>query len=102
MHSREKHKIRAIEKEIGKQFVEGTIPSPKDICTKQLYKVMDQIDKTDIDEEQIAPFMADINRRFEYIEKEEDLIRLITNIQDAVNPPSTVVAVITASPSAKA
>ena len=26
---------------------------------------------------------------FEYIEKEEDLIRLITNIQDAVNPPDS-------------
>ena len=80
VHSREKHKIRAIEKEIGKQFVEGTIPSPKDICTKQLYKVMDQIDKTDIDEEQIAPFMADINRRFEYIEK-EDLIKKIVALE---------------------
>lgn len=80
VHSREKHKIRAIEKEIGKQFVEGEIPSPKDICTKQLYKVMDQIDKTDVDEEQIAPFMADINRRFDYMEKEE-LIKKIVAIE---------------------
>ena len=77
VHSREKHKIRAIEKEIGKQFVEGEIPSPKDICTKQLYKVMDQIDKTDVDEEQIAPFMADINRRFDYMEKEELIKKIV-------------------------
>ena len=77
VHSREKHKIKAIEKEIGKQFVEGEIPSPKDICTKQLYKVMDQIDKTDVDEEQIAPFMADINRRFDYMEKEELIKKIV-------------------------
>ena len=77
VHSREKHKIRAIEKEIGKQFVEGEIPSPKDICTKQLYKVMDQIDKTDVDEEQIAPFMTDINRRFDYMEKEELIKKIV-------------------------
>ena len=77
VHSREKHKIRAIEKEIGKQFVEGEIPSPKDICTNQLYKVMDQIDKTDVDEEQIAPFMTDINRRFDYMEKEELIKKIV-------------------------
>ncbi|EKC51730.1 hypothetical protein OBE_13454, partial [human gut metagenome] len=28
---------------------------------KQLYKVMDQIVKTDVNEEEIAPFMEDIN-----------------------------------------
>lgn len=57
--------------------MEGEIPSPKDICTKQLYKVMDQIDKTDVDEEQIAPFMADINRRFDYMEKEELIKKIV-------------------------
>ncbi len=80
VHSREKHKIRAIEKEIGKEFVKGTIPSPKEICTKQLYKVMDHIVKADINEEEIAPFMTEINRHFEYIDKEE-LIKKIVSLE---------------------
>ena len=80
VHSREKHKIRAIEKEIGKQFVEGDIPSPREICTKQLYKVMDQIEKVDVNEEEIAPFMDDINRHFFYLEK-EDLIKKIVSLE---------------------
>ena len=37
IHSREKSKIRAVEKEIGKQFVQGQLPTPQEICTKQLY-----------------------------------------------------------------
>ena len=80
VHSREKHKIRNIEKEIGKQFEQGTIPSAEEICKKQLYKVMDQIVKSDVDEEQIAPFMQDISRYFEYIDK-DDLIKKIVSLE---------------------
>ena len=80
VHSREKFKIRNIEKEIGKQFVQAEIPSAKEICKKQLYKVMDQIVKTDVDDEEIAPFMQDINRYFEYIDKEE-LIKKIVSLE---------------------
>ena len=80
VHVREKHKIRAIEREIGKQFEQGTIPSAEEICKKQLYKVMDQIVKADVDEEQIAPFMQDISRYFEYIDK-DDLIKKIVSLE---------------------
>ena len=80
VHTREKHKIRAIEKEIGKEFVEGDIPTAAEICKKQLYKVMDQILKTDVEEEQIAPFMQDISRYFEYIDK-EDIIKKIVSVE---------------------
>ena len=80
IHTRERSKMRAIEKEIGKDFVEGNIPTAQEICTKQLYKVMDQIEKVDVNEEEIAPFMADINRHFEYMEK-EDLIKKIVSLE---------------------
>ncbi|MBR1389148.1 MAG: DEAD/DEAH box helicase, partial [Prevotella sp.] len=78
VHSREKFKIRNIEKEIGKQFVQAEIPSAEEICKKQLYKVMDQIVKTDVDDEEIAPFMQDINRYFEYMDKEEVIKKIVS------------------------
>ena len=78
VHSKEKHKIRNIEKEIGKQFVEADIPSAEEICKKQLYKVMDQIVKTDVDDEEIGPFMQDISRYFEYIDKEEIIKKIVS------------------------
>ena len=40
---------------------------------------MDKIEKVDVDEEQIAPFMDDINRHFEYFEK-EDIIKKIVSM----------------------
>ena len=80
VHSREKYKIRNIEREICKQFEQGIIPSAEEICKKQLYKVMDQIVKADVDEEQIAPFMQDISRYFEYVDK-DDLIKKIVSME---------------------
>ena len=78
VHSKEKHKIRNIEKEIGKQFVETPIPSAEEICKKQLYKVMDQIVKTDVNDDEIAPFMQDISRYFEFIDKEEIIKKIVS------------------------
>ena len=78
VHSKEKRKIRNIEKVIGKEFVEAPIPSAEEICKKQLYKVMDQIVKTDVNDDEIAPFMQDINRYFEYIDKDELIKKIVS------------------------
>ena len=78
VHLREKFKIRNIEREIGKKFVEQEIPKAEEICKKQLYKVMDQIVKTDVDDDEIAPFMQDISRYFEYIDKEEIIKKIVS------------------------
>ena len=78
IHTREKSKVRNIEKIIGKNFVDGELPSPEEICKKQLYKVMDDIMKTDVDEEQIEPYMKEIDRQFEYIDKEDIIKKMVT------------------------
>ena len=80
IHTRERSKMRAIEKVIQKEFVEGKIPTSEEICKKQLYKVMDQIVKADVNEEEIEPFMTDINRYFEYVDK-EDIIKKIVSME---------------------
>ena len=78
VHSRERGKIKAVEKVIGKQFAVGVIPTPQEICTKQLYKVMDEIVKVDVNEDEIAPFMTEINRHFEYIDKEDVIKKIVS------------------------
>ena len=78
VHTRERQKMRSIEKEIGKEFVQGAIPTPQEICKKQLYKVMDEIVKVDVNDEEIAPFMADINRYFEFMDKEDVIKKMVS------------------------
>lgn len=79
IHLREKFKVRNIERVIGKEFVDGVLPTPEEICKKQLFKAMDTILKTDVDEEQIAPYMTEIKRQFEYIDKEDIIKKMVSS-----------------------
>ena len=78
IHIKEKWKVRQIEKQIGKDFIDGELPKSEEICKKQLFKVMDDIMKTDVDEDQIAPYMTDIMRQFEYVDKEDIIKKMVT------------------------
>ena len=78
IHSREQHRIRDVEKIINRKFVAGKLPTPQEICTKQLFRAIDEIEKTDVDDEQIEPFMTDIRRHFEYVDKEEILKKIVS------------------------
>lgn len=78
IHIHEKWKVRQIEKQIGKEFVVGTLPKPEEICQKQLYKVMEDIKKKDVDDEQIAPYMDEINKEFECVDKEDIIKKMVT------------------------
>jgi ATP-dependent RNA helicase DeaD len=78
VHVREKGKIRIIEKAIQKQFERGTLPSGKDICQKQLYRVIDDIERVDVMEEEIADVMPEVVRRWEWLDKEELIKRIVS------------------------
>ena len=76
VHVRERQKIRQIEEVIQKEFVRQSLPEPKEICGKQLYHVIDEIEREEVDEEQIAPFMDDVQKRWAWFEK-DDLVKRI-------------------------
>ena len=78
IHIREKHKVRVIEKVIQKSFEKGILPEPKEICTKQLYKVMDELERIEVDETQIAPFLPEVYRKLDWLSKEDLVKRLVT------------------------
>ncbi len=77
IHLRERSKVRVIEKVIGKAFEAGILPEPKEICTKQLYKVIDELEHVEVDEEQIAPFLPEVMHKLEWLTKEELIKRLV-------------------------
>jgi len=68
---REKSKIQRIEKIIGRKFEKLLVPSGAEICKKQLFKLIDRMEKVEVDEEQIAPFMETVNKKLEWLSKEQ-------------------------------
>jgi len=68
---REKSRIPMIEKIIGKKFEQKPVPSGDEICKKQLFKLIDRMEKVNVDEKQIEPFMDKVNKKLEWLSKEE-------------------------------
>ena len=58
----------------------GILPTGQEICAKQLLKVIDDIEKVEVDEEEIAPFLPEVYRKFDLMEK-EDLIKRMVSMQ---------------------
>ncbi|MDR1601169.1 MAG: DEAD/DEAH box helicase [Tannerella sp.] len=77
-HIREKKKLREIGKVINKSFEKGTLPTGKAICEKQLFNLVDQIEKVKVNEEEIASLMPSVLRKLEWLEKEDIIKRLIS------------------------
>lgn len=74
IHMRETRRLRDIEKNSGIKFIKDEVPTGKDICTKQLYSLIDKIEKVNVDEKQIEPFLPEIYKKFESLSR-EDLIK---------------------------
>ncbi|MDD2529742.1 MAG: DEAD/DEAH box helicase [Bacteroidales bacterium] len=71
---REKHKIREIERQIKKEFTKANIPTGKEVCTKQLFNMIDKVEHVDVNYSEIETFLPDIMKKLEWMDKEE-LIR---------------------------
>lgn len=79
-HVKEKGKIRLLEKTLNKKFEAGEIPSGKAICEKQLFNLVDQIEKVKVNDEEIDPLMPSIFRKLEWLDK-EDIIKRIVSLE---------------------
>lgn len=77
---REKGKMREIERIIKKKFEIGVLPTGKEICEQQLIKVIDDIEKVKVDEEEIESFLPGIYRKLEWLSK-EDLIKRVVSME---------------------
>lgn len=78
INTRESNKIRIIEKQIRTTFIEGSIPSAKEICEIQLMKLIDNVVSTDVREDDIEGFMPMIMSEFESLSKEEIVKRFVS------------------------
>ena len=68
---REGRKLRSIESKSQIKFIKQEVPSGKEICSKQLFKLIDKIQKVKVDDKQIEPFLEDIYSKLESLSREE-------------------------------
>lgn len=80
IHTRERARMREIEKRIGKQFVREEVPSPRAIIEKQLYNLADRIERVEVDEDEISKYLPGISRKLGWL-SEEDLLKRVFSLE---------------------
>ena len=78
IHSREKGRLREIEKIIGKKFEHKQVPTPEHIIEKQLYHLADRIERAQVDETEIGKYLPGVSRKLSWLSDEDLLKRLIS------------------------
>lgn len=80
IHSREKSRLRLIEKKIGKTFEYRKVPTPDHIIEKQLYHLADRLERVEVNETEIAKYLPGVRKKLEWL-TEEDLLKRVFSLE---------------------
>lgn len=80
IHSREKGRLREIEKKIGKTFERKEVPTPQHIIEKQLYNLADRIERVKVDDGEIDKYIPGVQRKLEWL-SQEDLLKRVLSLE---------------------
>ena len=78
IHTKEKSRMRNIERIIGKKFEKGRVPTGKQICEKQLFNLIDRLEKVKVNEEEIAAYLPVILKRLSWLSAEDVIKRVVS------------------------
>lgn len=78
IHSRERGKLREIEKRIGKKFEHLEVPTPEHIIEKQLYNLADRIERVEVDDHQIDKYLPGVSRKLGWLSADDLLKRVLS------------------------
>jgi len=77
INSREQYKLHRIEKVIGKKFAQAKVPTGKEICSKKLFQLVDQIENVKVSDE-IMEYMKIVEEKWAYLSKEEIIAKVLS------------------------
>lgn len=78
IHSREKGKLREIERIIGKKFERKEVPTPEHIIEKQLYNLADRLERVEVNEDEINRYLPGVLRKLSWLSTEDLLKRVLS------------------------
>jgi ATP-dependent RNA helicase DeaD len=78
INTREKYKIKQIEKKINQQFIFAEIPKAEEICGIQLQSMIEKVKDIQVKENDIAPFIPSILDDFSDLTKEEVIKKFVS------------------------
>lgn len=71
IHSRERGKLRDMERKIGKDFERKLIPGGAEICNVRLFNLIEKVEQIEVNSDQIGQFLPAIYKKLEDLTREE-------------------------------
>jgi ATP-dependent RNA helicase DeaD len=78
VNNKEKSRLRGIERIINKKFVHTPVPSGKEICQNQLMHLIDKVQNTEVNENEIETFLPSIYEKLEGLTREELIQKFVS------------------------
>ena len=70
IHTREKRKISMLQNIVKKEFTYCKIPNGKEICEKQLFNMIDKVERAEINPD-VLPYLKPIYQKLEWLDREQ-------------------------------
>lgn len=74
---REKGRIRQIEKTLKQTFETGRIPTGKEICSKQIFNLVDKLENVSANDSELEEILPSVNAKLGWLDKDELIKRLV-------------------------
>jgi ATP-dependent RNA helicase DeaD len=75
---KEKYKLSTIEKQLNKKFTTLPIPSGREICEKQLFNLIDRVEKVEVNTNEVESFLPKIYDKLEWMDRNELIQRFVS------------------------
>lgn len=80
VHVKEMSQLKAIESRLGKPIELAHVPTGREICEKQLFHLIDNMEHVEIDDSQIDPFLETVYKKLSWLSR-EDLIKRFVSVE---------------------
>ncbi|MFT4981892.1 MAG: ATP-dependent RNA helicase DeaD [Bacteroidia bacterium] len=80
IHSRERGKLKSVERKLKRTFEQRPVPTGQEICETQLYTIVEGLGKLNVNEKQIEPYLPAILEQLGHLTK-EDLIKHLVSFE---------------------
>jgi len=77
-NTRETNRIKKLSQTIQKEFSYKPIPSGEEICKKQLFNQINNMENVEVNTEQIGEFLPSVFKKLEWLSKEELITRFVS------------------------
>ncbi len=78
IHSREKGRLREIERIIGKTFERKEVPTPDHIIEKQLFSLADRIERVEVDDNEMEKYLPGVMKKLGWLSSEDVIKRVLS------------------------